>query len=345
MELALRLLSYSHSAQLAQRKQEQQVCPVCLDELPGYRGLFLECGHFGCCECLRQMATLHITEADVTVLRCPVADCRRGFDASVLRELLGPDSALMQRWEELSFRQCLTEMEDVVFCPRCSDSGEHVPCIQDSDCMASCEVCGFLFCGRCRAVYHPGVECASADDRMQALEVRAAGRGAEATAARAELLSLRHLAKTTKSCPKCRMGIEKTEGCSKVLCTSCKIHFCWRCGKQITGYDHFATSECRLFDDDEIRRWNQRVHQVDKAQARAQEARFLAQFIDPAQLWQQTRQCPRCKAPVPREGKNNHLRCFACMTQFCARCWEILPKGKANDHFNKYRICPQHSDD
>ena len=28
-------------------------------------------------------------QADVTVLRCPVADCRRGFDASVLRELLG----------------------------------------------------------------------------------------------------------------------------------------------------------------------------------------------------------------------------------------------------------------
>ena len=28
-----------------------------------------------------------------------------------------------------------------------------------------------------------------------------------------------------------------------------------------------------------------------------------------------------------------------------ARCGEILPKGKANEHFNKLRICPQHSDD
>lgn len=46
-----------------------------------------------------------------------------------------------------------------------------------------------------------------------------------------------------------------------------------------------------------------------------------------------------------REGKNNHLRCHACLTQFCARCFEILPKQKANEHFNKLRVCPQHSDD
>jgi hypothetical protein len=28
-----------------------------------------------------------------------------------------------------------------------------------------------------------------------------------------------------------------------------------------------------------------------------------------------------------------------------ARCFEVLPKGKASEHFNKLRICPQHSDD
>ena len=95
--------------------------------------------------------------------------------------------------------------EDVVYCPRCDleGDGRRVPCIQDGDHMARCEVCLFVFCGKCRAVYHPGSECASADDRMEALEARASGVGAEAKAARAELLTLRHLAKTTKNCPKC----------------------------------------------------------------------------------------------------------------------------------------------
>ena len=117
---------------------------------------------------------------------------------------------------------------------------------------------------------------------------------------------------------------------------NCKIHFCWRCGQLISGYDHFATSECRLFDDDEIRRWNQRVadsgavlvffkgcRQLPWGPSSGQgsstgsrgattsttgkitrlhgipgsthpapcKARFLAQFIDPEQLRQQSREC------------------------------------------------------
>ncbi|CAJ1398707.1 unnamed protein product [Effrenium voratum] len=346
MQAALRLLSHDQHVRNERRQQETQVCPVCFDELQGSRGVFLSCGHFGCRDCLQQMATLHTSEADVTALRCPVPDCRECFDMGVLRQLLGSDSELLQKYEELSLKHCIDTMEDVVYCPRCDleGGGNRVPCIQDEDHMACCEVCGFAFCGKCRSAYHPGATCTSADDRMEALEARAAGKGREAAAARSELLTLRHLAKTTKNCPKCNMGIEKTDGCSKVCCTNCKIYFCWRCGKTITGYDHFATSECRLFDDEEIRRWNQQVHHIDKAQARAQEARFLAQFIDPAQMWQQARECPRCRAAVVRDGKNNHLRCYACMTQFCAKCFQILQKGKAGEHFNKLGSCPQHSD-
>lgn len=348
MEVAMTLLSHNQRANHERRQRENQVCPVCFDELPGSRGVFLSCGHFGCHDCLQQMARLYTSEGDVTALRCPVPDCRVPcFDADVLRQLLGSNSKLLEKWEELSLKHCLDSMEDVVYCPRCDleGDGQRVPCIQDNEHMATCEVCGFTFCGKCRTVYHPGTECASVDDRLDALEARAAGIGPEAKAARAELLTLRHLAKTTKNCPKCNFGIENSEGCSKVLCGNCKTHFCWRCGKTITGYDHFATSDCRLFDDDEIRRWNQRVHQVDKAQARAHEARFLAQFMDPERLREQSRECPRCRAAVLKESKNNHLRCYACMTQFCARCFEVLPKGKASEHFNKLRSCPQHSDE
>merc|ERR1719221_1823447 len=102
-------------------------------------------------------------------------------------------------------------------------------------------------------------------------------------------MTLRHLANATKPCPSCSMSIEKVEGCSKVHCSRCNVNFCWRCGKEINGYDHFATGACRLFDDEEIRRWNQPVKTVDKAQARAHEARFLAQFVDPVELWQNSR--------------------------------------------------------
>jgi len=347
MEAALRLLAHARRVEEERREKEVHVCPFCFDETLGSRGLFLSCGHFGCRECLGTMARLHVSEGNIAALCCPAGDCREPFDPESLRALLGAGSAEMARWEELSLQQALQGMGDVVYCPRCDaeGTGNRVACIEDEDRMARCGACEFVFCGKCRGAWHPGVQCQSADDRMEALEARAAGSGAEAAAARAELLTLRHVARTTKRCPKCEMAIEKTEGCSKMHCRSCDTKFCWRCGKVIEGYDHFATSECRLFDDEEVRRWNQQMRQVDRAQARAHEARFLAQFIDAEQLWKQGRECPRCKAVVVREGKNNHLRCHACMTQFCARCNSVLPKSNPSEHFQKLRICPQHSDD
>lgn len=347
MEIAMRLLAFDRRACEERRQGKVQTCPVCLEGVPGFRGVFLKCGHFGCRDCLEQMVRLHISEADVGALRCFVGGCGEAFSHEVVTDILGPDSSELARWEEVSLQKCLDQMQDVVYCPRCDADGlgKRSPCIQDDDHTASCAACGFVFCGRCRGAFHPGMECQSPDDRMAALEVRARGSGREAEAAQSELLTLRHLAKTSKSCPKCKMGIEKSEGCSKVTCGNCKTHFCWRCNKEIKGYDHFATSECRLFDDEEIRRWNQKVHQVGKAEARAHEARFLAQFVDPAELWRQMRECPRCRAGVARDGKNNHMRCYACLTHFCSQCGEVLPKKNPGDHFQRLRICPQHSSD
>ena len=37
---------------------------------------------------------------------------------------------------------------------------------------------------------------------------------------------------------------------------------------------------------------------------------------------------------VLREGKSNHLRCFNCLTHFCARCMEVLPNSRPGEHFS-----------
>merc|ERR1719296_98122 len=116
-----------------------QVCMVCFDDLVGSRGIFLGCGHFGCRDCLVEMARLHTAEADVGALRCPTLECRQAFDPEVVKELLGEDAEALARWEEVSLRQCLDRMDDVVFCPRCDADGtdRRVPCIQDEEHMAT----------------------------------------------------------------------------------------------------------------------------------------------------------------------------------------------------------------
>lgn len=93
-------------------------------------------------------------------------------------------------------------------------------------------------------MYHPSTGCASADDRMEALEARAAGVGSEARV-KCHAMCLARRPRRVRNCspygiwPRPRrtarnarpsrcwcdglvgnMAIEKTEGCSKVLCGS-----------------------------------------------------------------------------------------------------------------------------
>ena len=46
------------------------------------------------------------------------------------------------------------------------------------------------------------------------------------------------LAKDTKPCPQCGMGIFKIEGCDQMWCTECRTAFNWRTGQLETGHVH-----------------------------------------------------------------------------------------------------------
>ena len=46
------------------------------------------------------------------------------------------------------------------------------------------------------------------------------------------------LNKDVQKCPKCRMGIEKADGCNHMTCSSCRYEFCWICKGPYTD-SHF----------------------------------------------------------------------------------------------------------
>eukprot|EP00971_Amphidinium_carterae_P012245 240993-Amphidinium_carterae.1 len=106
------------------------------------------------------MVRLHISEADLAALRCPQPQCREAYSYSDLCYILGSDAAEISRWNELALQLCIDTMQDVSYCPRCDlDSGDkRVPCILEEGNMARCSECLYVFCGRCKAPYHPGVK-------------------------------------------------------------------------------------------------------------------------------------------------------------------------------------------
>jgi E3 ubiquitin-protein ligase RNF14 len=124
---------------------------------------------------------------------------------------------------------------------------------------AQCAACFFTFCARCGERRHLGLDCVPAEDKVEQLllEVEASVSRERQSSEEAwrleqrkveELLSLREVLRTTRQCPSCRMAIAKTQGCNKMVCSNCGTFLCYRCGRAISGYGHFASVASKHYD-------------------------------------------------------------------------------------------------
>lgn len=69
----------------------------------------------------------------------------------------------------------------------------------------------------------------------ECLVIKGKDREAAHTCKDDDVATAKLLAKDTKMCPKCGEGIQRSEGCSQMFCTSCKTPFDWNTGKIISG--------------------------------------------------------------------------------------------------------------
>ncbi|KIO18707.1 hypothetical protein M407DRAFT_246415 [Tulasnella calospora MUT 4182] len=83
---------------------------------------------------------------------------------------------------------------------------------------AKCPACQEAFCYRCQVKWHEGKSCAQ---------------HARATGAVTLDRALEKLAKKEKwrRCPKCRIVVERREGCRHIMCR-CGHEFCYNCGRE-----------------------------------------------------------------------------------------------------------------
>ncbi|XP_034578941.1 uncharacterized protein [Setaria viridis] len=209
-------------------------CTICMEAVHvGELFPISGCTHLFCVSCVSQYITAKV-EDNVLSISCPDPGCKYGaLDPETCRDVIPPQ--LFQRWGAALCDSALGSFK--FYCPfnDCSallvherGHGEGEAAITN----AECPHCRRMFCAQCKVAWHDGITCAE----FQRLGKDERGKN--------DLL-LRKVARESRwqRCPKCKMYVERAEGCVYIVCR-CQHRFCYLCASPMSNGIH-RCSRCK----------------------------------------------------------------------------------------------------
>ncbi|XP_038149213.1 probable E3 ubiquitin-protein ligase RNF217 [Cyprinodon tularosa] len=223
----------SHRLERVQAGAENgmKCCRVCLEEktsapLPC-------CGKAVCDECLQLYVSSQVREGKV-LISCPITECAGSLEEGLMISHLSNEEVAKYRYFlELSQLDSSTKP-----CPQCShftslkahstNRSEHKYKIQ-------CSSCQFVWCFKCHAPWHDGLKCRDYRKGDKLLRTWAS--------------VIEHGQRNAQKCPRCKIHIQRTEGCDHMTCAQCNTNFCYRCGERYRHLRFFGdhTSNLSVF--------------------------------------------------------------------------------------------------
>ena len=206
-------------------------CGICIDSHLLSFFLDLSCGHSICKLCVFRH-TKEQLDNTVIDIKCPFsvsgAECASRIDERIIRKvsMFDKDNDLLPLYNQVSIKVALTTLSEETFqCP--TPECTNVILFSEDDLKQNivssqfhCVECTRYYCVLCKHPWtyktwtHDGISCETygknlpqtltEDDRM-----------------------IDHLG--MKKCPKCKVIIQKNEGCVHMTCRYCKHQFCWKC--------------------------------------------------------------------------------------------------------------------
>ncbi|XP_069742324.1 probable E3 ubiquitin-protein ligase RNF144A-A isoform X3 [Narcine bancroftii] len=216
-------------------------CKLCLGEYPLEQMTTIsQCQCIFCTLCLKQYVELLIKEGLESAVSCPDAACpKRGQLQENEIECIVP-ADLMQRYKRLQFEKEVHLDPCRTWCP--SSTCQSVCQVKEAEMqqaqMVQCANCNLEFCSLCKANWHPGQAC------QESLPITSFLPGE--TSSFFENEDDDDVA--IKRCPKCKVYIERDEGCAQMMCKNCKHAFCWYCLESLDDdflLIHYDKGPCR----------------------------------------------------------------------------------------------------
>lgn len=96
---------------------EEHYCAICCRNLLGNKFTFLSgCEHFFCTDCIQTQVISKIKEGKVGNILCPEKGCGKHLNDWDIRNM-GLNKADRDRYETLSVKNAIAEMDDIGWCP------------------------------------------------------------------------------------------------------------------------------------------------------------------------------------------------------------------------------------
>eukprot|EP00069_Balaena_mysticetus_P007805 bmy_05582T0 len=179
---------------------------------------------------------------------------------------------IMQRYKKLQFEREVLLDPCRTWCP--ASTCQAVCQLQEMGLqtpqLVQCKACDTEFCSACKASWHPGQGCPETmpitflpgetryargtdcrpGEGISLLPQCASGedRPAPRFSLSSSAFPLEEDDAPIKRCPKCKVYIERDEGCAQMMCKSCKHAFCWYCLESLDDdflLIHYDKGPCR----------------------------------------------------------------------------------------------------
>jgi hypothetical protein len=188
-------------------------CKICFEDISADGFIKLECEHSVCKNCLAKIIEVNIRAYSPYNIRCPEVKCMKPISNQLTKAVIanhGSDK-LLRRFEKIETDQLLVKDPSLQLCvnDECRNLIKTGP--SDAHVFINCDKCKAVFCIDCRQTEHPNNDCPVRDAE-----------------------GIEHLKQSRQvlPCPKCKINIQKVDGCNEMKCPLCRDQFCWVCGQR-----------------------------------------------------------------------------------------------------------------
>ncbi|XP_027011205.1 probable E3 ubiquitin-protein ligase RNF217 [Tachysurus fulvidraco] len=189
-----------------------------------------------CEECMKTYITSQVVSGLAEIV-CPIPECS-GYlaESVVLAHLASENVAKYKYFLELGRLDSGTKT-----CPKCSlftslkGRGEPTHSKVEPKFKIQCSKCELVWCFRCHAPWHEGLKCREYRKGDKLLHNWAS--------------IIEHGQRNAQKCPRCKVHIQRVDGCDHMTCRQCNTNFCYRCGEKYRQLRFFGdhTSNLSVF--------------------------------------------------------------------------------------------------